>query len=91
MIEIPRLTSNSLFALALGLLTVAGGAYMCLHSWTRTTGIGLLLIGFGVASLGFTNGFADQSPLGKLLYRLSLVALGVGIPTILYGLYSGRF
>ena len=89
--DIPRPTLNGLFVLFIGLLMLGVGMYMCAKSWTRVTGCGLALIGFGVSSLGFTNGFSDQSPLGRLLYKLSLISLGVGVPAASYGFYSGNF
>jgi hypothetical protein len=89
--EIPKQTARGVFILVFGVAMSVIGIYMARVSWTRTTGIGLFLIGFGLGALGITNGFSDQSPLGRLLFKLGLIAFCVGVPLGAYAFYNGAF
>lgn len=84
-----RLTFRGICVGAFGAVLSITGVYYVTQSWTRTFGIGLLMIGVGVMTLGATNGFSDYSPLGKALYNIGLIAFGIGVPLAIYAFYSG--
>ena len=65
--------------------------YFLLHSWTRTFGIGLFMVGIGMVSIGVTDGFSDYSPLGRTLYGVGIAGFALGVPLTIYAFYYGGF
>jgi hypothetical protein len=75
-----NLTLNSIFWLVLGLLLFAAGGYYVGYRWRMYPfAAGLCFLGIGSILCGITNGFTDYSPAGRLLWK-------IGIPTLLLGL-----
>ena len=85
------LTLRGAFWIGLGLVLIITGVFAVLKPWTRVFGVSLLLDGVGSASLGLTNGFSDPSPLGVTLYRIGILSFGVGVPGLVYAIYTGAF
>ena len=74
-----NLTLGSYFYIFLGLLLFGGGGYVG-HYWRMyALALGLVFLGIGSVLCGITNGFADYSATGRLLWK-------IGIPTLLIGL-----
>ena len=74
-----NLTLNSIFWLFLGLVLIFSGAYIGYKMRVYPLAAGLMFLGTGCAFCGITNGFTDYTPMGRLLLKL-------GIPTLLLGL-----
>lgn len=80
------LTPNSIFWLALGVLLLGGSVYYGYLWKMYPLGLGLVCLAFGSISCGLTNGFNDYSPTGKLLWKLGLPALLLGLLLVGYSL-----
>jgi hypothetical protein len=74
-----NLTLNSIFWLFLGLLLLLGGGYVGYRMRMYPLAAGLIFLGLGSIFCGITNGFTDYSPMGRILWK-------IGIPTLLLGL-----
>ena len=74
-----NLTFNSIFWLVLGLLLVLYGGYVGYRMRMYPFAAGLVFLGTGSIFCGLTNGFTDYSPMGRILWK-------IGIPTLLLGL-----
>jgi hypothetical protein len=74
-----NLTLNSIFWLFLGVLLIAFGGYVLIYMRMYPFTAGLVFLGLGSAFCGITNGFTDYTPMGRLLWKL-------GIPILLLGL-----
>lgn len=56
--------------------------------YSRLYAVGFFFTGIGNVIFGMTNGFVDMTPIGRLLFRIALVAYIIGIPLIAYFLYG---
>lgn len=74
-----NLTLNSIFWLVLGLLLKLAGGYYGYRMRMYPLAAGLAFLGTGSIFCGLTNGFTDYSPMGRMLWK-------IGIPTLLLGL-----
>lgn len=74
-----NLTLNSYFWIFLGLLLFGGGGYIGYYWRMYPFAMGLVFLGIGAVLCGITNGFADYSATGRLLWK-------IGIPILLVGL-----
>ena len=74
--------------MAIGLAFFFGGIYQFFFSYDRIFSFGLVASGIGFTFFGYTEGFTDPTPLGKLLYRIAMISFIVGIPIVLYGAYQ---
>jgi hypothetical protein len=81
-----NLTLNSIFWLILGLLLLAAGAYVGYKWRMYPLGLGLASLGLGGVFCGVTNGFTDYSPMGRLLWKLGIPALLLGLLLTGYGM-----
>jgi uncharacterized membrane protein YidH (DUF202 family) len=79
---------NSWLMMAIGLVFFLGGIYQFFFSYDRIFSLGLIASGVGFTFFGYTEGFTDPTPLGKLLYRIAMISFLVGIPIVLYGAYQ---
>jgi hypothetical protein len=84
-----QLTIRGIFVGAFGAVLGIVGVYFITQWWTRTLGVGVLLVGAGLMAMGATNGFSDYSPLGKLLYKVGLISFGIGVPLSIYAFSYG--
>lgn len=82
-----ELTFTSLAWIFLGLLLFAGGAYYGYRMRMYSFGFGLFCLGLGSVFCGLTNGFTDYTPTGRMMWRLGLPVLGVGLALTIYSLY----
>lgn len=73
------LTPTSFFWIFLGLLLFGYGVYNGYYWRNYPYAAGLSFLGIGGILCGITNGFADYSPMGRLLFK-------IGIPLLLLGL-----
>jgi len=79
------LSLNSWLMMAVGLLFFFGGVYYGIsHPGERVLAFGLVACGVGFVFFGFTEGFTDPTPRGKLLYRIAIISFIVGLPIVLY-------
>ena len=75
-----NLTLNSIFWLILGVLLFAAGSYYLGYRMRMYPfAAGVCFLGIGSILLGITNGFTDYTPAGRLLWK-------IGVPTLLIGL-----
>jgi hypothetical protein len=74
-----NLTFNSILWLIIGVALIAIGAYVGMRMRMYPFTAGLVFLGIGSSFCGWTNGFTDYSPTGRLLWK-------VGIPILLLGL-----
>jgi hypothetical protein len=74
-----NLNFNSIFYLFLGLLLMLAGGYYAYRMRMYPLGGGLIFLGAGGILCGLTNGFTDYSPTGRMLWK-------IGVPTLLLGL-----
>jgi hypothetical protein len=79
---------NSWLMMGVGLLFFFGGIYHLIFLYDRIFSCGLIATGVGFTFFGYTEGFTDPTPLGKLLYRIAMISFIVGIPIVLYGAYQ---
>ena len=79
---------NSWLLIAIGLAFVIGGFVHVVMFRGRLFSIGLVATGVGLTILGLTEGFADPTPRGKLLYRIAIISFVVGVPIVAYGAYQ---
>lgn len=75
------LTPTSYFWIFLGLLLLGYGGYNGYYLRNYPFAVGLSFLGIGSILCGVTNGFADYSPMGRLLFK-------IGIPILLLGLLA---
>ncbi|MGI8495337.1 MAG: hypothetical protein ACR2L1_08505 [Pyrinomonadaceae bacterium] len=82
-----NLTLGSYFYIFLGLLLFGGGGYVW-HYWRMyPLAMGLVFLGIGSVLCGITNGFADYSATGRLLWRIGAPILLIGLALTGYGMY----
>jgi len=79
---------NSWLMMAIGLIFFFGGIYYFFFYYDRIFAFGLVASGVGFTFFGYTEGFTDPTPSGRLLYRLAIISFIVGIPIVLYGAYK---
>ena len=73
------LTLNSIFWLFLGALLLFAGGYVG-YSWRMYPfAAGLVFLGTGGVFCGVTNGFTDQTPTARLLWKIGILALLLGL------------
>ena len=72
----------------IGFALIGFGVWLGTQASGRFYAVGFLFTGIGNILFGMTNGFVDMTPIGRLLYRLALVAYIIGIPLIAYFLYG---
>ncbi len=76
---------NSWLMMAVGLIFFLGGIYYGItYFYDRIFAFGLVACGVGFIFFGFTEGFTDPTPRGKLLYRIAIISFIVGLPIVLY-------
>lgn len=80
-------TLNSILMIIVGSAMIVFAIFLVFTPYTRVFAVGLLLTGFGNVLFGLTNGFTDMTPVGRLLYRIALVAYLLGVPIIGYFFY----
>ena len=72
--------------MAVGLIFFLGGIYFgVFYPFHRVFAFGLVACGVGFVFFGFTEGFTDPTPRGKLLYRIGIISFIIGLPIVLYG------
>ena len=76
---------NSWLMMAIGLLFFLAGIYHFIFLHDRIFSFGLVASGIGFTLFGYTEGFSDPTPRGKLFYRIAIISFIVGIPIVLYG------
>ncbi len=81
-------TLNSILMILIGLALMGFGVWLGLRAWGRLFAVGFLCTGIGNILFGMTNGFIDMTPIGRLLFRIALVAYIIGVPLIAYFLYG---
>lgn len=64
------------------------GVWLGMSPYSRLYAVGFFFTGIGNVIFGMTNGFVDMTPIGRLLFRIALVAYIIGIPLIAYFLYG---
>lgn len=79
------LTLNSVFWLALGLILMGAGGYVGYYWRMYPFAAGLFFLGVGSIFCGITNGFADYSPMGRLLWKIGAPMLLLGLLLTGYG------
>jgi hypothetical protein len=84
-----NLTLNSVVWILMGIGCVLAGGYygwMYRYAITRMFPLpgGLFLIGLAMTICGITNGFTDQSPLGRKLKKAGILLFLAGIPLSVY-------
>ena len=84
-----NLTLNSIFWLVLGVLLFGYGAYNAYYWRDYIFSSGLIFLGLGSISCGLTNGFADYSPMGRMLWRFGLPFLLLGL--LLTGYHVSKY
>ncbi len=82
------LNANSIILLVSGVALVAWGAWRLYRFRDFTFGFGMLSIGIGNIMFGATNGFADQTNRGRIMFRIAIVSWAVGL---LASAYSMRY
>lgn len=82
------LTPTSFFWIFLGMLLIGYGGYVGYYWRTYTFAAGLVFLGLGGLFCGITNGFADYSPMGRLLWRIGLPIIFLGILITIYSVFS---
>lgn len=85
---IKELTFTSLAWVFLGVLLFAGAAHYGYRMRDYSFGFGLFCLGLGSLFCGLTNGFTDYSPTGRMMWRLGVPILGIGLLLTIYGLYN---
>ncbi len=87
-----NLTFNSIIWMVLGFGCFVAGVY---YGWEFRRAItrmfplpfGLSSVGLAMILCGLTNGFTDQSPLGRNARKLGILFFLVGLPLLLYGVW----
>ncbi len=82
-----NLTLNSIFWLFLGVLLTIYGGYVVYRFRIYPFGAGLIFTGLGGILCGVTNGFTDYTPLGRLFWKIGIIALLLGLPVVIYYIY----
>lgn len=82
-----NLTLNKVIILAIGLCLVGFGIWYIIRPGGRITGVGLFFTGIGNLLLGITDGFVDMSPLGRIFYRVAILAYIIGLPVLAFAVY----
>lgn len=72
----------------IGLALLGFGVWLAMSPWGRLYAVGFFFTGIGNILFGITNGFVDMTPIGRLLFRIGLIAYIIGIPLIAYYLYG---
>lgn len=85
---IKQLTFTSISWLFLGLLLFVCGVYMGWRMRMYPFAAGLFFLGLGSCFCGLTNGFTDYSPTGRIMWRLGLPVLGLGLALVGYSLLA---
>jgi hypothetical protein len=81
-----NLTLNSIFWLVLGIALAGYGAYVGYYWRTYPLSAGLVFLGLGGVFCGITNGFTDYSPMGRLLWKIGLPSLLLGLLLVGYSM-----
>jgi hypothetical protein len=81
-------TFNSILMILIGLALIAFGVWLGMQSVGRVYAVGFLFTGIGNILFGMTNGFVDMTPIGRLFFRVALIAYIIGIPLICFYLYG---
>ncbi len=72
----------------IGLAMMGFGVWLGLRPWGRVYAVGFFCTGIGNILFGMTNGFVDMTSIGRLLFRVALIAYIIGVPLIAYYLYG---
>ena len=81
------LTLNALLMILIGVVCLIAGIYAATLPGLRTLAVGLVLTAVGNFLFGFTDGFSDSSPRGRMLFKIGVISYLGGIPIIVYSVY----
>lgn len=79
---------NSILIILIGTACIVGGVAMSIRPGGAKFGAGLFLTGVGNLLLGMTNGFSNPTPTGRILFRIGATAYIIGVPILVYGIYT---
>lgn len=82
------LTLTSFFWIFLGFLLFGYGGYNGYYWRNYPFAMGLIFLGIGSILCGVTNGFADYSPMGRLLFKLGMPILLIGLLLTGYSVFK---
>ncbi|MFV0388136.1 MAG: hypothetical protein ACK5NT_05215 [Pyrinomonadaceae bacterium] len=77
---------NSIILIGSGLALGAWGVWSLYRYRDYTFGGGIGLIGIGNIMFGATNGFADQTPPGRIMFRVGVFSYLIGLLATVYSI-----
>ncbi|MCB1024283.1 MAG: hypothetical protein KDB79_07830 [Acidobacteria bacterium] len=80
------LNFNTIVLSLVGLLMIAKGLFNLILFRDYIFAGGISMLGAGFIIFGITNGFADPTPRGRLLFRIAIPALLIGGVLTLYSM-----
>ena len=73
------LNFNAIFLILTGLFLILWGGWRVYRFRDLVFGGSLSMIGVGILAFGLTNGFADQTPRGRMLFKFGVFSFIIGI------------
>ncbi len=80
------LNLNTIILVASGVFLMGWGAWRLYTIRDYMFGGGVFLIGLGNLMFGITNGFADQTPRGRVFFKVAMFSYIFGVSSVAYTL-----
>ncbi len=80
----PDLGVNGWLAVGSGIAAIGWGGWSLLFYLFDISGYGFVFLGLGLIIFGITDGFNDQSPRGRMLFKVGILIFIVAVLALSY-------